>query len=166
MSWRCHTCGIEHDTLPLCFGIDAPWRALVPESEFSDRVELTNDQCVVDASTFFIRGHIEIPIHEIAEPLTFSVWSSLSKDSFAHMCRRWHSPDRNSDPPYFGWLCSPIEVYPSTIHLKLSVQSSPPGFVPIFTVEPTDHPLALDQRNGITSERWHEYAHRLLRHHR
>jgi hypothetical protein len=43
------------------------------------------------------------------------------------VCERWESPDRSSDPPYFGWLCSPILVYPSTIHLKLSVQSRAPG---------------------------------------
>ena len=78
------------------------------------------------------------------------------------VCERWESPDRSSDPPYFGWLCSPILVYPSTIHLKLSVQSRAPGLTPLFTVEPTDHPLAVDQHNGISIERSHEFAHRLL----
>ena len=148
--------------MPLCFGIEAPWRALVPEGEFAQRVELTPDQCVVDRQTFFIRGHIEIPIHDYPKSLAFSVWSSLSEQSFLHMSARWESPERASDPPYFGWLCSPILVYPSTLHLKLSVQSRPPGLTPLFTVEPTEHPLALDQHNGISIERWHECAHRLL----
>jgi hypothetical protein len=164
MKWRCHTCGIEHEETPLSFGIEAPWRALVPETEFLQRVALTPDQCVVDKEHFFVRGLIEIPIQGHPEPLSFSVWSSLSKASFLHMCDRWESPDRSADPPYFGWLCSPIEAYPSTIHLKLSVQSRSPGQAPAFTVEPTNHPLAIDQHNGITYERWHELAHRLLRH--
>jgi hypothetical protein len=69
---------------------------------------------------------------------------------------------RPSDPPYFGWLCSPIAVYPNTLHLKLSVRPRPPGLTPLFTVEPTEHPLALDQHNGISIERLHEFAHRLL----
>jgi hypothetical protein len=162
MKWKCHTCGVEHDDIPLCFGIDAPWPALVPANEFAHRVELTADQCVVDEQTFFIRGHIEIPIHDYPEPLAFSVWSSLSKQSFLKMCDRWDAPDRASDPPYFGWLCSPIAVYPNAIHLKLSVQSRPRGLIPLFTVEPTEHPLSLDQHNGITVERWHEFAHKLL----
>ena len=102
MSWKCHTCGIEHDDLPLCFGIDAPWRALVPENEFAKRVDLTPEQCVVDEQQFFIRGHIEIPILEYSEPLAFSVWASLSEKSFSHMCRRWEAADRGSDQPYFG----------------------------------------------------------------
>src|SRR5262249_2234463 len=162
MRWICPICGIEHNDLPSCFGIDAPWRALVPESEFDSRVDLSSDQCVVDNDQFFVRGHIQVPIHGLPEPLTFSVWSSLSARSFLHMGERWESPDRASDPPYFGWLCSPIPVYPSTIHLKLSVQSRAPGLTPLFTVEPGDHPLAIDQHEGISVARWHELAHQLL----
>ncbi len=162
MPWTCYTCGVAHDDVPLCFGIEAPWRALVSESEFSQRVELNPDQCVVDGRNFFVRGHIEIPIRGYPDPMAFSVWSSISQQSFVHMCQRWEAPDRAADPPYFGWLCSPIAVYPSTIHSKLSIQSRSVGFIPLFTVEPTSHSLALDQNNGISIERWHAIAHRLL----
>jgi hypothetical protein len=162
VSWKCDTCGIEHDDIPLCFGIEAPWKALVPESEFEQRVDLTPDQCVVDEKVFFIRGHIEIPIHDYPEPLAFSVWSSLSEASFLHMCEHWEANDRASEPPYFGWLCSPVAAYPSSIHLKLSVQSRAPGFTPLFIIEQTDHPLAIDQHNGITIAKWHELTYQLL----
>lgn len=162
MSWKCDTCGVEHNDIPLCFGIEAPWKALVPESEFKQRVDLTPDQCVVDEKFFFIRGHIEIPIHDYPESLAFSVWSSLSETSFLHMCERWEASDRASDPPYFGWLCSPVATYPNSIHLKLSVQSRAPGLTPLFITEKTDHPLSIDQHNGITIAKWHELAHRLL----
>lgn len=162
MSWKCGICGVGHDELPTCFGIEAPWRALVAEREFAERVELTADQCVVDGKEFFVRGHIEIPIHQHSEPLAFSVWASLSEKSFRTMTERWEAEDRATDPPYFGWLCSPIAVYGNTIHLKLSVQSRAPGLTPLFTVEPGKHPLALDQQNGITVARWHELAHRIL----
>ena len=161
MPWKCHICGIEHDDLPDCFGIESPWPALVPEAEFEARVELTRDQCVVDGEHFFVRGHIQIPIHGREEPLAFSVWASLSEKSFLHMNDRWDAPDRDTDPPYFGWLCSPISVYPSTIHLKLSVQSRSLGLTPLFALEPTDHPLAIEQQQGITEARWHQIAHQL-----
>jgi hypothetical protein len=164
MNWRCRICGVEHTEVPLCFGIEAPWRALVPESEFDQRVDLTPDQCVVDEQQFFSRGHILVPIHDYPEPLAFSVWSSLSERSFLHISERWEEPERASDPPYFGWLCTPIAAYLSTIHLKLSVQSRSPGLTPLFTLEPTENPLALDQHNGISVERWHELAHQLLQH--
>lgn len=52
MRWKCKACGVEHEELPICFGAEAPWRSLVPENEFAQRVELTEDQCVVDESVF------------------------------------------------------------------------------------------------------------------
>ncbi len=162
MSWKCNTCGIEHDNIPLCFGIEAPWSDIVPENEFAQRVDLSPDVCVVDEEIFFVRGHIQIPIYDYPSPLAFSVWASLSEESFAHMCERWSSPRRASEPPYFGWLSSPISVYPDTLNLKLSVRSRPPGQTPLFTVELSGHPLALDQHSGITIEQWHEFAHQLL----
>jgi hypothetical protein len=33
---------------------------------------------------------------------------------------------------------------------------------PLLTIEPGEHPLALDQRNGISIGRWQEIAHQLL----
>lgn len=134
----------------------------IEQSEAEARVDMTQDQCVVDEKYFFIRGHIEIPILDFHEPLSFSVWSSLSEKSFLHMCDRWDDVDRDLDPPYFGWLSSPIWIYPATINLKLSVQSRKPGLTPLFTVEPGGHPLALDQHQGISISRWHELAHQLL----
>lgn len=136
----------------------------IPEEELVDRVEMTRDQCVVDGQYFFIRGHIEIPIHDFPEPLSFSVWSSLSEKSFLHMDERWEAENRDQNPPYFGWLSSPIWVYPPTFHLKLSVQSRPPGYTPLFTLEQTQHPLAVDQHQGISIARWHELIHLLMQH--
>jgi hypothetical protein len=162
MNWKCSSCGEELTDPPLCFGAEAPWRALVPESEFNQRVDLTPDQCVVDEKAFFVRGHIEIPIHDHAEPLSFAVWSSLSEESFLHMSDHWDLPARADDPPYFGWLSSSIPAYPQTINLKLSVQSRAPGLVPLFSVEPSDHPLSIDQQRGISVRRWHELVHSLL----
>lgn len=162
VAWRCAVCGVLEADAPLCFGAEAPWRELVPEDEFQERVDLTPDQCVVDEQVFFIRGHLEIPVQGQTESLAFSVWSSLSERSFLHMCERWGCADRADDPPYFGWLSTDISAYPETINLKLSVQSRGPGKVPTFRLEQTDHPLAVDQREGITEARWHQIAHRLL----
>lgn len=158
MGWNCKICGVEHDDVPECFGVEAPWRGFVADDEFEHRVELTDDQCVVDGSTFFIRGQIEIPIHGHPNPLAFSVWSSLSEASFWRMGERWDKPDRDADPPYFGWLCSQIWVYPDTLHLKLSVRSRPPGLTPLFDILDEDHLLEIDQRDGISVMRWHQLA--------
>lgn len=161
MSWKCHTCGSTHEDLPTCFGCEAPWRDLVPEAEREQRVDLTQDQCVVDEKHFFIRGHLCIPIIDPPQTqmLELAVWSSLSEKSFCHMCDRWEDADRGDDPPYFGWLSSRLPGYPDTLHLKLSVQNRAPGLVPLLFTEHTEHPLSMDQHNGITVERWHELVH-------
>jgi hypothetical protein len=162
MSWDCNHCGQTHEDIPDCFAIGAPWPDLVPEAEFDDRVQLSFSECIVDEQHFFVRGHIEIPIIDHHESLVFSVWSSLSEKSFIHFFDRSEEPDRETDDPYFGWLSSPIWIYPETRHLKLAVQSRAPGLVPLFILEETDHPLAIDQRNGISIARWHEICHVLL----
>jgi hypothetical protein len=156
--FRCNICGVQHDDIPDSFGIEPPWRAFVAEDEFEARVTLSADQCVIDDNVFFIRGLIEIPIHGHHNSLTFSVWSSLSEKSFSHITDRWEASDRDQDDPYFGWLCSPIWVYPDTIHLKLSVQSRSPGLAPTFKVLNEGHPLTMDQCDGISLERWHQLA--------
>jgi hypothetical protein len=159
--WKCAICAIEHDDLPLCFGAEAPWRTLVAEADFDDRVELTKDQCVVDGKYFFIRGHIEIPIHPMHDTLALSVWVSLSEKSFLHCSSRWENPDREGDG-YFGWLSTPVPIYPDTIHLKTNVRSRAPGLVPLIELQECDHPLYRDQRDGISAERFREIVHELL----
>jgi hypothetical protein len=158
--WTCAICKAEHDTLPLCFGAEAPWRALVPEAEFDERVELTEDQCVVDGQHFFIRGHVELPILATADTFAWSVWCSLSEGNFRHMTDRWENPERDGDG-YFGWLSSLISIYSSTIHLKTNVKVRAVGMVPLIEIQDCEHPLFIDQRDGVTLMRVHEFVHAL-----
>lgn len=158
--WTCAICDAKHSSLPLCFGADPPWRAFVPEAEFDKRVELNKDQCVVDREHFFIRGHIELPILDSSDTFTWSVWCSLSEKSFLRMVDRWEDPNREGDG-YFGWLCSRIPVYPSTIHLKTNVLVRTVGVVPLIEIQECEHPIYRDQRDGITRTRVHEFVHTL-----
>lgn len=159
--WKCLTCGAEHDETPLCFGAEAPWPALVPREEFDDRVELTQDLCVVDGKTFFIRGHIEIPIVGRADVFSWSAWCSLSETSFRDCMARWHDSDRIGDT-HFGWLCTALPLYPSTLHLKANVRSREVGVVPSIEIQPCDHPLYSDQQNGLSWKRIEAMVHELL----
>jgi hypothetical protein len=159
--WLCHTCGREHDEPPLCYGAEAPWRALVDEPDFESRVELSGDQCIIDDSIFFLRGHIEIPVLTLEECFSWSVWCSLSRESFEHVARRWDDPNRVGDS-YYGWLSTSLPLYPETLHLKTNVVSRAVGQVPLVQLEPSQHPLALEQQNGITIHRVFEIAHLLL----
>ena len=49
-----------------------------------------------------------------------------------------------------------------TMLLKAGVRPRPGGLRPTIELEPTDHPLAVEQREGITAERLIEIVQRLL----
>jgi hypothetical protein len=62
----------------------------------------------------------------------------------------------------FGWLCSLIPEYPDTMHLKTHVHQRAVGTRPTVELEATNHPLAIDQREGIEPERLQEIVQKLI----
>lgn len=159
----CSTCGEYHESLPMEFGAEAP--ALyyqLPEADRAARCELTPDLCVIDGSHFFVRGRLELPVTDADQPFTWGVWASLSHASFARTLAMWEQDGREADPPCFGWLSTSLPLYPNTLHLKTHVHTCPVGFRPRVELEPTDHPLAIEQRQGITRDRVREIAEALL----
>ncbi|WP_269317979.1 DUF2199 domain-containing protein [Exiguobacterium sp. KJ 601] len=50
----------------------------------------------------------------------------------------------------FGWLSTELPIYPDTINLKTNVHMRAVGIRPLIELLPTNHPLAMEQRNGIT----------------
>ncbi len=162
MSARCPKCGRESPWPPLCYGSDAPWRELgVTDAEFSTRVELTKDQCVVDRKHFFVRGHVDIPVHDQSERFCWSVWCSLSEENFCRMTERWNTAGRESDPPMFGWLQTSLPCYPETVPTKTQVHTRKVGETPFIEVD-TEHSLGREQVEGISTDRLREFARAIL----
>ena len=58
--------------------------------------------------------------------------------------------------------CAPLPVYPNTLRLKTKVHTQAGNLRPLVELEPTAHPLAVEQRNGITMGRAREIAEALL----
>ncbi|MEU8003180.1 DUF2199 domain-containing protein [Catellatospora sp. NPDC049111] len=159
----CGSCGRPHEDLPLSYrtAAPAPWTDDLADDPNS---ELTADLCVISGRHFFVQGNLEIPIIGRDEVFTWGVWVSLSPDSFARTTDLWDEPGRESERPYFGWLSTELAGYPvSTLNLKTNVHTRPVGRKPYVEVEPTDHPLAVEQRTGITTARIHHLAD-LLQH--
>jgi Uncharacterized protein conserved in bacteria (DUF2199) len=64
---------------------------------------------------------------------------------------------------YSGYLSTELAVYqPSTLNLVTRVHSQAVGVRPTVEREPTGHPLAVEQRIGITAARVQECAEHLL----
>ena len=101
---------------------------------------LNADICSVADEDFFVRGCLEIPVHGQDEPFVWGVWV----ETIGQVSRE--------EGPHFRWLCSRLPGYPDTLHLKTNVYFRPSNLRPRVEVEPTDHPLAVDQRNGVSVE--------------
>jgi len=74
----------------------------------------------------------------------------------------WHDSKLLDEPPYFGWLSNSIDLYPETLNLKTNLHSGDIGQRPCLLLEPTDHPLAVEQRSGITMQRVRQIAEHAL----
>jgi hypothetical protein len=160
---RCRVCGQQHDGLPLHYGVAAPaLYFMIPESEREQRCKLTSDVCMVDEQHWFIVGNLEIPIIGAKERFSWDVWVSLSEQNMKRVRQLWETPGREAEPPYFGWLCTLLPGYPETLHLKTMVHTRAVGKRPFVELEATDHPLAVEQRDGITWDRVKEIAELVL----
>jgi hypothetical protein len=157
----CATCGQYHEGLPMSIGFRLPESITGPPEAREHGIEMTDDWCALeteDDQSYFVRGCLEIPVIDGSEPFVWSVWASLSEDNFYRTMDLWTDMARTDEPPYFGWLCTSIPGYPETLLLKTMVQTRAVGLRPTITLEPTDHPLAVEQREGITMARAHEFA--------
>jgi hypothetical protein len=156
MTYKCSICGETHDDLS-DIGDDKPYYwYTIPEEERSSRAELTEDTCII-AEDYFIRGVIYIPVHDYDRDFGFGVWVSQKKENFNVYL---NNPDTDQIGPFFGWLSSEITYYEdSTLSLKTMAHFIGSGKRPRIEVEPSDHPLAVAQSEGITLAKAWEIVH-------
>jgi hypothetical protein len=161
-TYKCRGCGRNHDGLPFSYGAEAPayWHDGLRDDE---RSVLEDEICIVQAQHYFVRARLVIPVLDAEGDFEWGVWVSLSRDSFRRVLDRWTTPGREHDPAFFGWLSTQLPVYPAeTLNLKTEVHTEAVGTRPHVVLEPTDHPLAVEQRDGITTNRVQEMAEILL----
>lgn len=158
----CSCCNAQHDGLPFSYGFPAPayWNT---ELDNDPNSLLADEQCVIKGQHFFIRARIVLPVLDSDEDFEWGVWVSLSEINYASACGLWTDPRRINEPPYFGWLSTELACYePTTLNLKSKAHTQPVGTRPVLELEPTDHPLAVEQRTGITRTRVQYFAERLI----
>lgn len=146
----------------MSYGTDAPayWRAEFAADESST---LDAEVCIIQGEHYFVRGSIEIPVIDSDIPFGWGAWVSLSGPNFKKTIDLINAAGRENEPPYFGWLSTELPVYPAaTLNLKTNLHTRPIGLRPTIELEPTDHPLAIEQRTGITLDRVREIAEQIL----
>ena len=161
-SYLCRCCGQRHEGLPFSYGSPAPayWSDDLATDEHS---VLGEEQCIIQGQHFFVRARLVVPVTDADTEFDWGVWVSLSQPNFQRMSELWTTPGREQEPSYFAWLSTEIPLYqPTTLNLKTRVHSQPVGTRPIAELEPTDHPLAVEQRTGISLSRVQQIAEELL----
>lgn len=160
--FHCPGCDAWHDELPLNFSVAEPGAVPSDPSERARTVTGTGDfrEVVQQGAThYFIRGLIELPILESDQTFSFGVWTSLSERSYAAAREAYRK--QTGAGPFFGWLNNHIPIYPETVNLKTHVHVRV-DLVAAIELEPTDHPLAVEQRDGISMARVHEIVSALM----
>ena len=161
--FKCESCNEIHRGSP-SFAIPQPTYVHdVPPDERDDRLELSEDLCVIQprndseqGTIFCIRVLLEIPIHGAEEPFSWGVWVTQSEASFARYVETFDQ-DQSGDGS-FGWLPMTIGHYRRTEpgqdieHLACDVYWGPQGQRPRIQLRECDHPLAVDQHEGISWE--------------
>jgi hypothetical protein len=132
--------------------------------ERAENCELTSDACVIHGEHFFVRGLIRVPIIGHDEHFEWGVWVSLSEENFWRTMDTWETPGRETAPPMFGWLATELPTFAEpTVNVRTLVHTQPVGVRPHIEVEPTEHPLAVEQTTGITWDGLEQRVERLLR---
>jgi hypothetical protein len=165
LTWTCSCCDRQYDKLPMAYALDEPdlWRSL-DEEDRPHRGVIGTDTCVIDDEHYFIRGRIVIPVIDCKEPFIWGSWASVSKQSFVRFGQLWDVAIREDEPPMPGRFGSDIPIYPATADLPCRIVMKNTRRRPSFEIEAPDHPLAIEQRNGITLDRVKEIAALVLRH--
>ncbi len=132
----------------------------VPEDERAARTTFTPDRCTMrdhDGDHYFVRGVIHIPVHGQEEPFGIGAWISQSRANFERYAAN------EAMGPTFGWLVNRLAHYEQTTFLlKTRVHFREGRQRPTIELEPTDHPLAIEQRDGITLARAWEIVHHYM----
>lgn len=150
--FKCACCDEWHEGMP-GYSADAPlYFYSIHAAERGRRCVLDADTCIVDNQHYFARGCLELPVHGESEVFIWGVWVSLSQSSFATFKSSLALSERAHLGSFFGWLSAELPLYPSTENLKTRLHLRD-GIRPYIELEPTDHPLAVEQRNGIPVER-------------
>ncbi len=151
--FKCATCDEWHEGMP-SFGAAAPSPYYkIPSEEREDRCQLSSDACIIDDREFMIRGCIDIPVSGTDSHFTWGVWVSTDFQYFKKFLLLFDEADRDQFGPYFGRLASRIDGYPETEGLSCRLYMRNNGIRPYIEIEPADHPLTIEQRDGITVER-------------
>jgi len=161
----CSVCGEFHAErlLDIRLALPEPIHAL-DEGERARRAWLAEDFAVLDERHFYLRGLLEIPVLELDSRFGYGVWLEVQQEDFQYLLEHWGDPAQDSFDPVAATLANELAPYDGTEGLHVAVQPVSAESLPSVRLLADEHPLCLDQRNGISAARSEELAATVLHH--
>ncbi|MDO9223228.1 MAG: DUF2199 domain-containing protein [Caulobacter sp.] len=159
MSFVCSRCGKTHDGLAAwVYARPDPWLGLTDEQRADGKC--SDDLCRTADGHFFVRSVLVLPLIGGPEPtFEFGVWGSLSEANFWRYVECFDDTDQSKLGLMFSYLSNEVRGFPDSFALHANLQPRDDRQRPFMLLEPTDHPLAVAQRDGIVFEKVLEITH-------
>lgn len=159
MTSACATCGKSHEGELFELAYLRPDAVVAMDSVArSAHVRESNDICVIDDERFFVRATLPLNVHESAEDYRIGVWVELPKASFERVRELWSAPDQASEPPFAAALANDVRHHPGSLGHAVLLQLTGPTTRPAVSFPDPVHPLAIEQRDGVSLHRASEYT--------
>jgi hypothetical protein len=160
VGFTCATCGRFHEDELRDVRAALPEEIYeLPEEERLLRAKLDSegDFAILDDERCFVRALIEVPMRLEDDRFGWGVWVRLRSEDFDDLAERWTDP-RAAGRTYRGWLATNLPAYGSTASLPGVLRLGAVDAIPSFALDDRTHPLAVEQRDGISLERARELA--------
>ena len=156
MKTKCSGCGQVHNFEDMDLVFEFPDEmSKMSEDMRSERCAYTPDICVIDMERYLIRGVIHMNVLEGNRYWGIGAWAQVSEKDFLRYKELWSDEKQGQEPPFKGTIANmmPDDEYPSTMGMSCEVQLTDASSRPKIILTNVAHPLAIEQRKGISSEK-------------
>lgn len=156
----CSVCGEYHPVSDMELSFRRPDRICeMPEAEREAECQESDDICVIRREHFFVRGVLPLPIPGGNQPYRIGLWVELNEEDFRRVLELWEEPAQAHEAPFAVRIANHIPQLPETLGLCASLRLTGPATRPDVLVGDPEHPLHVEQLNGISRDRIDEYNH-------
>jgi hypothetical protein len=161
----CEICGHFHGGQYISLAFDSPDPYAALSTIERDRAHLGTDDCVIGGDEYYLRGIIELPIVGLDEVFLWGAWARVWQKDYEEFAAHYDAEGRDKlIGPYKARLCNNFPGYElETLNLKCNLKVQPVGTRPLLVIDEPEHPLATEQRNGISLTRARQLS-ALVRH--
>ena len=160
MGYTCEVCGRFHDDELRDVRAGLPEEIFeLTEEERGRRawIDPGGDFATLDGNRCFVRALIEVPLSLEDDRFGWGVWVRVGSDDADELIERWVDPEA-CGRTYPGLLATDLPAYGATVDEPGMLRLGPVDALPSFELDDPRHPLAIEQRAGISLGRARELA--------